>query len=157
MKKIPIILAVLFFCSTLFLIYAFVFRGRVVKSDDHRIAIQLSKENKDFALKEMRSFLVSVQQINEGIIYKDADAVYKAAKESGGNAVNHAPKGIMASLPIEFKKLGFSVHDQFDIIADSILKYKNFNTTHRQLNTMLKSCIVCHNTFKFVDESKNSN
>jgi len=148
MKKLPIILAVLFFISTLFLIYFFIIRGDVAESNDVRVNIKLTESNKDFALKEMRDFLESVQQINEGIMNEDSDQIYNASIKSGGSVIEHSPKGMMASLPIGFKKLGFSVHDKFDEIADSIKIYNNYDYTQRELNNLLNSCIACHRTYK---------
>jgi len=148
MKKLPIILAVTFFLSTLFLIYFFIFRGNVIETEDSRVVIELSEPNAEFALKEMREFLESVQQINEGILDEDADQIYEAALKSGGSVIEHSPEGMMASLPIGFKKLGFSVHDKFDEIADSIKSNNDFDYTHRELNNLLNSCIACHRTYK---------
>jgi hypothetical protein len=150
MKKAPIIFAIVFFLSTLFLIYFFIFRGSVVESDDHRVAIELTEPNKEFALKEMRVFLESVQQINEGIMNKDSGQIIKAARKSGNEVVIQSPKGMMASLPIGFKKLGFSVHDKFDEIADSIRVNNDFKYAQLEMNTLLNSCIACHRAYKIV-------
>jgi hypothetical protein len=150
MKKTAIILAILFFLSTLFLIYFFIFRGTVVESEDHRVSIELTKPNAEFALKEMRDFLESVQQINEGIINKDSSQIIKAARKSGARVVEQSPKGMMASLPIGFKKLGFSVHNKFDDIADSIRANNNFDYSQKEMNTLLNSCIACHRSYKIV-------
>ncbi len=150
MKKASIILAIIFFLSTLFLIYFFVFRGSVIESEDHRVIIQLSEPNKDFALKEMRGFLESIQQINEGILNKDTDQIYNAARKSGGEVVDQTPQGMMGSLPIGFKKLGLSVHGKFDMIADSIRANNDFIFAQREMNGLLNSCITCHRTYKIV-------
>jgi len=150
MKKLPTIFAILFFLSTLLLIYFFIFRGNVIESDDHRAAIELTQPNADFALKEMRDFLESIQQINDGIINKDSSQIYNAARKSGGEVVQQTPKGMMASLPIGFKKLGFSVHDKFDEIADSIRANNDFDYAQREMNTILNSCIACHRSYKIV-------
>lgn len=96
----------------------------------------------------MREFLESVQQINEGILNEGADQIYKVALKSEGSIIEHSPEGMMASLPLRFKKLGFSVHDKFDEIADSIKSNNDFDYTHRELNNLLNSCIACHRTYK---------
>jgi hypothetical protein len=150
MKKVPTILAIAFLLSTLFLIYFFVFRGTVVESDDHRVAIELSEPNAEFALKEMRDFLESIQQINEGIINKDSNQVYDGARKSGNEVVEQTPQGMMASLPIGFKKLGLSVHNGFDKIADSIRANNDFGYAQKEMNTLLNSCIACHRSYKIV-------
>ncbi|MCX7551774.1 hypothetical protein [Xanthomarina sp. F2636L] len=148
MKKLPSILAIVFFLSTLSLIYVFVFKGSVVETSDNRVGIELSQSNADFALKEMRGFLESIQQINERILNKDSEQIYVAARQSGANVVHEAPQGMMASLPIGFKKMGLNVHAKFDEIADSIKANNNFNYAQKELNTLLNSCITCHRTYK---------
>ncbi len=149
MKKLPVILAIFFFLTTIILIYLFVFKGKVAATgDDGRVAVQLTEVNADFALDEMREFLVSIQQINEGILNKNIEQIEKAAKKSGGLVIDHAPKGMMASLPIGFKKLGFATHDLFDEIADSIHVNKNFSQTHSQLGKLLNNCVACHKAYK---------
>ena len=148
MKKSAPILAIVFFLSTLFLIYFFVFRGSVIESTDTRVAIKLSESNTEFALKEMRDFLESIQQINEGILNNDEDQIYNAAKKSGNGVVAQTPKGMMGSLPIGFKKLGFSTHNKFEVIADSIKVNSDFEYAKKELNTLLNLCVACHRTYK---------
>ena len=152
MKKLPTVLAIVFFLSTLFLIYFFVFRGTVIETEDDRVAIKLSESNTDFALAEMRTFLESIQQMNEGILNKDADLVFNGARQSGAKVVEETPKGMMKSLPIGFKKLGLATHDKFDAIADSIRANNNFDYAHKELNTLLNLCVTCHRTYKIVPE-----
>ncbi len=152
MKKLPTILAIVFFLCTLFLIYFFVFRGTVIKTEDQRVTIELSQSNTDFAMSEMRTFLESIQEMNEGILNKDADLIYNGARKSGAKAVHETPKGLMGSLPIGFKKLGMSTHTKFDAIADSIRANNDFDYAHKELNTLLNLCVTCHKTYKIVTE-----
>lgn len=152
MKKLPTVLAVVFFLSTLFLIYFFVFKGTVIETEDHRVTIKLSESNTDFALAEMRTFLESIQQMNEGILNKDADMVFNGARQSGAKVVEATPEGMMGSLPIGFKKLGLSTHAKFDAIADSIRANNNFDYAHKELNTLLNLCVTCHRTYKIESE-----
>ena len=148
MKKAASVLAIVFFLSTLFLIYFFIFRGTVIESEDERVAIQLSENNADFALAEMRIFLESIQLINEGVLNKDASLIFKGGRQSGAKVVEETPKDMMRSLPIGFKKLGLSTHAKFDVIADSIKINNNFEYAQRELNTLLNLCITCHRTYK---------
>ncbi len=149
MKNTSTFLAIFFFITTLALLYVFVFKGKVAKiGKDGRVAIELTKGNADFALTEMRGFLESVQQINEGILTKDVEKIEKAAKKSGGSVIAHAPKGMMASLPLGFKKLGFSTHDLFDKIAVDIQTTKDYKQAHQQLVTLLHKCVACHRSYK---------
>ena len=150
MKKTPWIIAIVSILLNLGLIYLFLIKGSTVKSTDSRIAIELPQEHQDFALKEMRDFLESVQQINEGILNNDATKVINAGKKSGGSVIDHAPKGLLGKLPAGFKQLGFGAHDLFDEIAVSAEKEFNPKTSQMQLNTLLNTCTACHSSYKFV-------
>jgi len=149
MKKIPIIVAFFFFSTTMALIYLFIFKGKVAETmDDRRVVVELTERNANFALDEMRVFLESVQQINQGILDKNIKQIEKAANKSGGMVIGHAPKGMLASLPIGFKKLGFATHDLFDEITDSIRVHQNFKQTQQQLGRLLNNCVACHKSYK---------
>lgn len=129
-------------------IYVFVLKGKTYKDNSGRIAVKMTKNNRDFVLKEMREFLESVQQINDGIINKDPKKIISAGKNSGGSVIEHAPKGLLASLPVSFKKLGFATHDIFDEIKDSAMVNFNPKVTHKQLQKLLNNCVACHKSYK---------
>jgi hypothetical protein len=96
----------------------------------------------------MREFLNSVNQIHDGIATKNKEKIINAATKSGGNVLDHAPKGLIASLPIEFKKMGFDAHYFFDDIRDSAQVNFKPETTNRQLTKILNNCVACHATYK---------
>lgn len=130
------------------LVYLFVIKGETVETEDSRIAIKMSEDNRDFVLLEMRDFLESVQQINEGLLENDSMKIIKAAEKSGGSVIDHAPKGLLKSLPSNFKKLGFSTHDIFDDIAKSTKENFDKKSVNIQLNTLLNKCVACHQSYK---------
>ena len=105
MKKLPWILAILFFCTSAFMSYMFIFKGSIKIAADGRKSVLLSQKNTDFALQEMRQFLSSVQQITEGTIEGDINKIITAAEKSGGTVIEHTPPSFMRSMPIAFKKL----------------------------------------------------
>lgn len=144
-KSITTVLSILL---NIGLIYFFIFKGQTVKSNDSRVAVTMSADNTDFVLDEMRDFLESIQQINEGILTNDAQKIIDAGKKSGGSVIEHAPKGLIKTLPIGFKKLGFSTHDMFDEIRKSTETNFNIKDTQVQLNKLLNNCIACHKSYK---------
>lgn len=148
MKKIFPIILLISVILNIGLIYFFVFKGDVIPLKDHRKAIVMSSDNKNIVLKEMRDFLQSIQQINEGIIENNAEKIIKSATASGRSVEQEIPKGLIKSLPIDFKKMGFGTHDLFDEIADSAKVNFNAKTTHRQLNTLLNRCVACHQIYQ---------
>jgi len=148
MKKPITILAVLSIFLNIGLIYFFVFKGNIAKINDSRTELIMSPSNTSFVLDEMRGFLESVQQINEGVLTNNAQLVIDAGKKSGGSVIAHAPKGLIKTLPIGFKKLGFATHDIFDEIRLKAMEDFNPKNTQIQLNKLLNNCTACHKTYK---------
>ena len=151
-----LLIGALFF-SLLFnlgLIYFFMFKGETVQLQDGRTGIMMTTENKEFVLDEMRNFLESVQKINYGLLNDDPESVAEAGRKSGGSVIAHAPKGMMKSLPSNFKSLGFTTHDQFDQFAKTTKENFDKEDLHKKLNTLLTTCIACHKTFKIVEKEQ---
>lgn len=158
MKKILIPITIISVLINIGLVYLFFIRGEnAQQTEDHRTAITISVENKEFVLSEMRSFLESVKHINEGIIEDDPKKIILAGEKSGGSAVHHAPKGLLRKLPIGFKSLGFSTHDMFDKIAEDAKKRFDKRQTQQQLNALLNNCVSCHAAYKFEVPIENDN
>ncbi len=130
------------------LLYLFVLKGNTVPSVDKRVAILMEKDHQTFVLAEMRDFLESVQQINEGIMTNSPDKIINAGNKSGGSVIDHAPTGLLKTLPFEFKQLGFETHDIFDKIATSAKEDYQPEKAQRQLNKLLNNCVACHQIYK---------
>lgn len=130
------------------LVYLFFIKGETIKSTDNRIAIVMSEDNKDFVLAEMRDFLESVQKINEGILNDNYQIITDAGKKSGGSVIEHAPIGLLKSLPSGFKSLGFSTHDIFDDFSNITQEKYNQKNAQQRLNKLLNNCIACHSSYK---------
>jgi hypothetical protein len=129
--------------------YKFIIQGDVAKIDDNRIAIQLTKSERDLVLSEMRIFLQSIQQITSGVSIDDMTLVADAARQSGSNAQIAVPGTLIGKLPIGFKKLGFDTHAKFDELALDAEQLGDSSHTLSQLNTLLENCVSCHAAYKF--------
>ena len=72
----------------------------------------------------------------------------KVARASGGSVAGHAPAGLLASVPVEFKTLGLDTHGKFDQIAESA--EKNFDPKHtsKQVTKLLGNCVACHKMYR---------
>jgi len=148
MKKSVLIIATISILLNIGLIYMFVLKGATVESNDNRVAIEMTENNRAFVLAEMRDFLESVKEINEGILNNNPELVIKAGEKSGGSVIAHAPKGLMKTLPVGFKQLGFATHDIFDEIAKKAKENYQPKETQQQLNALLNNCTACHQAFK---------
>jgi len=148
MKKPIVIITILSVLLNIVVLYLFVIKGETVVSDDSRVALEMSDSNRDFVLEEMRDFLESVRKINEGILKEEPNLIIEAGKKSGGSVIDHAPKGLLKSLPIGFKELGFATHDIFDEIQKSAKNNFNPKESQSQLNILLNNCVACHQSYK---------
>ena len=99
-------------------------------------------------MQEMRTFVEALHQINVGIEQNDPALIAKVARASGGAVAGHAPAGLLASVPVEFKTLGFDTHGKFDQIAESA--EKNFDPKHtsKQVTELLGNCVACHKMYR---------
>ena len=130
-------------------VYKFVIQGDTSTGSDGRELIHLSAGEKDFVLTEMRLFLMSVQQITEGIAEDDMARVITHAKQSGKAVQNEVPASLAKKLPLQFKKLGFDTHAKFDQIAMDAQDMADPEHALSQLAVLLQNCTSCHGTYRF--------
>ena len=136
--------------------YKFIIQGNVAQIQDDRVAILLTKSERDLVLSEMRVFLQSVQQITNGISKEDMSIVAIAARKSGKEAAVAVPGTLIGKLPVGFKKLGFDTHAKFDSLALDAEQLGDGEHSLSQLNTLLENCVSCHSAFRFeVDSTTN--
>ena len=112
--------------------------------NDTRVSIIVSQSNKDFVMHEMRTFVEALHQIHVGIEQNDPALIAKVARASGGSVAGHAPAGLLASIPAEFKTIGFDTHGKFDQIAESAEKNFDPKVTRGQVTELLSNCVACH-------------
>jgi len=124
--------------------YKFLIQGSVSESPDGRKAIHLTAYERDLVLKEMRAFLVSVQQITKGISENDMARVTEYAKKAGRAAQQEVPVTLMGKLPLSFKKLGFDTHSKFDFLAMDAESLADSSHALTQLATLMENCVACH-------------
>ncbi len=153
-KNITIIALIASLIANAGLVYFFMFKGDVVEVKNQRQAIMMTEENREIVLKEMRDFLESVKVINEGILENNPAKIIESARSSGNCVKDEVPKGLIKSLPIAFKKMGFGTHDLFDELADSVRINFNPKQTQRQLNRILNNCVACHQIYQIKTTSK---
>lgn len=123
--------------------------------NDTRVSIIVSQSNKDFVMHEMRTFVEALHQIHVGIEQNDPALIAKVARASGGSVAGHAPAGLLASVPAEFKTIGFDTHGKFDQIAESAEKNFDPKVTRGQVTELLGNCVACHKMYRMdIDSSK---
>lgn len=129
--------------------FAFYFvRGHTSTSTDQRLAIQLSTEEKDFVLAEMRNLLSSVNGILKGLHENDMIAVTKAAKSAGMGVTVDASPVLMVKLPLEFKILGMGLHEDFDKLSVDTQAGLNKDQVIHRLSELTSKCVSCHRLYR---------
>ncbi len=153
MKNFKILWVII--CVLLLLLIAIMYKfiqGSVAVSDDERVAVVLSKDERNLILGEMRNFLVSTQKISEAITNDDMELVAALAKSAGMEAEKNTPGSLLAKIPLPMKTLGFATRKGFDQISADAVKLRIPIHSRRQLDRLLNNCIACHASFKIVAE-----
>jgi len=128
--------------------YKFIFEGSTKESSDGRTEILLNDNERNLVLAEMRAFLVSVQQINQGLAENNMELVAEYARKSGKAATGGMPGTLVGKLPLTFKKLGGDTHAKFDQLAMDADDLGDRDHALEQLSTLMKNCVACHATYR---------
>ena len=129
----------------------FIILGETEKHPDGRTAIKLTEDEKNIVLTEMRVFLMSVQQITQGVVDKDMQVISKSARHVGVAAQAGVPGSLIRKLPIEFKQLGLDTHSKFDQLALDAEQLGDEEHTLSQLSELMQNCVSCHSAYRFVE------
>lgn len=136
-------------------IFAYKFTvGEVKPSTDGRLAVQLTKDERNALLLEMRTWLQSTQAILAAASAGDLAAAARSARASGMAAEAGTPGSLFRKIPVEMKRLGFATRGLFDEIAAEAEKTKDPQRVLTQLSAAMNNCIACHAAFRFVEAEK---
>ena len=136
---------------------AFAYRfttGQVAPSTDGRLAVQLTKDERNALLAEMRAWLQSAQGILAAASSNDFKTVAEIAKAAGMAAEADVPGALFQKIPLEMKRLGFDTRKKFDEIAVDAVTLKDSQHTVKQMSIAMNNCIACHATYRFADSEK---
>ena len=125
------------------LIYKFMVGGPTTTSEDGRTTFEVTSSEVAHIRGDMRRFLNSIQQINQGLANDDMEMISEAAKQVGHSNKHGAPVTLMAKLPADFRKLGFATHSDFDEIAAKAEAGQK-DTIIGLLAAATQNCVACH-------------
>lgn len=128
--------------------------GEVKPSDDGRVAVQLSKDERNSLLLEMRTWLQNSQAILAAVSSQDFAAVATIATSSGMAAEAATPGSLFRKIPVEMKALGFDTRKKFDEIANDAVSLKDSQHTIQQISIAMNNCVACHAAYRFVEAEK---
>ena len=124
--------------------YKFIVVGSTENTEDGRVAIILEPGERALMLREMRDFVVGLQQISDALSRDDMRDVAKAARTMGAARAHGVPIAMMSKLPLDFKTAALAVHSEFDTIAMDAESFGLPKRTLEQLSDVLQKCSACH-------------
>lgn len=138
------LIAILLWVVSLAVIAWFFIRGNTAPGNDGRTAVVLSADERDLVLREMRKLLAAAHGTLEGLTREDMKQVAQAARSGGLAVAADVNPAIVTKLPLPFKQLGMSVHQDMDEIAKAAESGKSAPEITKMLSGAMAKCIACH-------------
>ena len=134
----------------------FFVQGWTTESTDGRTQIVLAPAERDLILGEMRMLLSAVHCVVTGLAGQDPDAnrtqMEQAARSAGMDMAADVNLALMAKLPLSFKQMGMSIHQDMDALADAIVQNETPQQILQRLSNMTVRCTTCHDLYRFSTE-----
>jgi hypothetical protein len=134
----------------------FFVQGWTMQGTDGRMAIVLAPTERDLILGEMRMLLKAVHGVVTGIAGPDQGAgraqIEQAARSAGMGMAADVNPALMAKLPLPFKQMGMSIHQDMDALADAIVRKETPQQILQRLSSMTARCTACHDLYRFSTE-----
>jgi cytochrome c556 len=120
------------------------------------MTIVLAPAERDLILGEMRMLLKAVHGVVTGLAGQDQAAdraqIERAARSAGMSMAADVNPALMAKLPLSFKQIGMSIHQDMDALADAIVQKETPQQILQRLSSMTARCTVCHDLYRFSAE-----
>lgn len=121
---------------------------RVSSDPDQRIVISLTPEQRMHVLEEMNQFLLSTQEIVEGIASSDLNLIQSAVADGLGSGQGQGNGLMKDALPSEFRQMGSAMKGELRKI-DTLSKTGADNAEILdQLSSTLMYCSSCHGSYQ---------
>ena len=131
----------------------FFVRGWTVPGTDGRTQIVLAPAERDLILGEMRMLLKAVHGVVTGLGGQDQEAgrtqMEQAARSAGLAMAADVNPSLMAKLPLPFKQMGMSIHQDMDALADAVVRKEPSQQILQRLSNMTARCTTCHEMYRF--------
>ncbi|MBL0710060.1 MAG: hypothetical protein JJV99_03435 [Colwellia sp.] len=154
MKNVKVLWSIIFifFIVILAMGYKFV-AGSVESSEDNRIAVVLTHDERNLILGEMRQFLISVQAISQALTEEDIGKVVGLSAKAGMSAEADTPGSIFRKIPLGMKMLGLDTRKKFDDMSAYAKNNQDIKALRVQLDTILSNCVACHEAYKLSESA----
>ena len=134
----------------------FFVQGWTAQGTDGRTQIVLAPIERDLILGEMRMLLKAVHGLVTGLAGQDREGdrrqMEQAARSAGMAMAEDVNPSLMAKLPLPFKQMGMSIHQDMDALADSIARKETQQQILQRLSSMTARCTTCHDMYRFSAE-----
>lgn len=131
-------------------------QGWTIRGADGRMQIVLAPEERDLVLGEMRMLLKAVHGVVTGLAGQDLEAdrtqIEQASRSAGMGMAADVNPVLMAKLPLPFKQMGLSIHQDMDALADAIVQKETPQQILQRLSSMTARCTTCHDLYRFSTE-----
>jgi len=129
----------------------FFVEGYTTEGPDGRTEILLAPEERDLILAEMRQLLKAVDGIVRGLGESTPDwkTVEAAARTAGMNMAADVEPTLMVKLPLPFKQMGMSIHQDMDALADAVVRGETSQQILQRLSSLTARCAGCHDMYRF--------
>lgn len=136
------------------IIVKFFIFGSTEKSIDNRQAINLSREEKNLVLGEMRHILKALNGTLVALGKDDFKEASISLESAGMKMAVDVNPNLMAKLPIQFKQYGMGLHGEFDNLSLAVKNGMKKDEVIKKLGELTNRCVVCHSTYRFNDNLK---
>jgi hypothetical protein len=154
LKRLGPVFFGLWIVTTILLVGLFLL-GRMSFSshEDGRRVVRVSPSDKVLILTEMRELLSALNRMHGALAVGDPLGAAEAAESVGMGMVKNLAEreaSLIAKLPVEMKKLGFSTHENFDDIAKKLRENPGMDqrAISSELKTLTDKCVACHASYR---------
>ena len=127
---------------------------QVSEDPDQRIIVSLTPEQRMHVLEEMNQFLLSTQEIVEGLASNDAELIQSAVADSLGRGQAQGQGLMKGALPPEFRQMGSAMKVELKKIDTLSKAGAEDAEILDQLSSTLMYCSSCHGSYQIrLDET----
>jgi hypothetical protein len=126
-------------------------KGWTTPGTDGRMEIVLAPVERDLVLREMRELLKAIHGVITGLSdpAQGMEEAERAARAAGMSMAVDVDPAIMAKLPVAFKQMGMSVHQDMDRLADAIARKEDAAKILSRVSSLTARCTTCHDLYRF--------
>ena len=145
--------AIVLWVVTLVVMATLFMRGWTSPGRDGRTEVALAPVERDQILAEMRQLLKAVHGIvtAAGDPAQNMKPAQEAARTAGMSMTADVNPALMAKLPLAFKQMGMSVHQDMDRLAEAIGQGETPAQIMARLSSMTARCTTCHDMYRLSD------